>query len=93
MKEGGQAAIQPLIRQPRDLTLTGMTRNGTFWIEGGEVRHAVCNLRFTETLVRALAGVTGVGREREVAGALFSGEVVTPALRIDGFRFTSTTDF
>ncbi|TDJ69440.1 MAG: TldD/PmbA family protein [Planctomycetota bacterium] len=79
--------------EPRDLTLTGMTRNGTFWIEHGEVRHAVRNLRFTEKLVNALARVTGVGREVEVAGALFDGEVLAPALRIERFRFTSTTEF
>jgi len=79
--------------EPRELTLTGMTRNGTFWIEGGEVRHAVRNLRFTDSLVRALGAVSGIGRELEAAGALFHGEVVTPALRVEGFRFTSTTDF
>ena len=50
------------------------------------------NLRFTDSLVRAFAHITGVSRERAVAGALFDGEIVCPALRIDGFRFTSTTD-
>jgi predicted Zn-dependent protease len=78
--------------EPRELVLTGMTRNGTFLIERGEVGRAVRDLRFTESLVRALARVTGVGREREVAGALFDGEVVAPALVIEGFRFTSATE-
>lgn len=79
--------------EPRDLTLTGMTRNGTFLIEGGEVVGAVKNLRFTDTLVNTLGRVRTVGAEREVAGALFDGEIVCPPLLIDGFRFTSTTDF
>lgn len=79
--------------EPLDLTLTGMTRNGTFMIENGEVQSPVRNLRFTETLVNALSRVTGIGRDLEVVGALFDGEVVCPALRIDRFRFTSTTDF
>ncbi|MFT5049079.1 MAG: PmbA protein [Chlamydiales bacterium] len=79
--------------EPLDLTLTGMTRNGTFLIEDGKLSHAVRNLRFTETLVNALSRVTGIGAEREVAGALFEGEIVCPALRIERFRFTSTTDF
>ena len=79
--------------EPLDLTLTGMTRNGTFWIENGEVRYPTKNLRFTETLVNALSRVTGVGRELAVSGALFDGEIICPALRIDRFRFTSTTDF
>jgi len=78
---------------PKDLTLTGMTRNGTFLIEDGNVTRPVKNLRFTESLVGALGRVTGVGRDLDVAGALFEGEVVCPALRIDRFRFTSTTDF
>jgi len=78
---------------PRDLLLTGMTRNGTFLIEKGELAGGVKNLRFTESLVNAFSNLSGVGREQEVAGALFDGEVVCPALRVEGFRFTSTTDF
>ena len=78
---------------PRELLLTGMTRNGTFWIERGRVTHAIKNLRFTESLVRALSRVRGVGRDLAVCGALFEGEMIAPALCIDGFRFTSGTDF
>lgn len=78
---------------PRELTLTGMTRNGTFLIENGKVTRPVKNLRFTMSMMRAWAQISGVGNELHVAGALFDGEVVTPALRIDGFRFTSTTAF
>jgi PmbA protein len=78
---------------PLELTLTGMTRNGTFLIENGKVTRPVKNLRFTMSMMRAWAQITGVGKDLHVAGALFDGEVVTPALRIDGFRFTSTTAF
>jgi len=79
--------------EPKDLTLTGMTRNGTFLIENGALTGSVRNLRFTETLVNALSRVTGIGRDLEVAGALFDGEIVCPAMRIERFRFTSTTEF
>ncbi|MAE27971.1 MAG: hypothetical protein CMJ87_03145 [Planctomycetes bacterium] len=79
--------------EPRDLTLTGMTRNGTFLIEDGEVCGPVKNLRFTDSLVRILANVSAVGDEAAACGALFDGELLTPALRVEGFRFTSTTDF
>ncbi len=79
--------------EPQELTLTGMTRNGLFAIQGGRVAEPVQNLRFTQTLVGALQNVTGVGNQLEVAGALFDGEVICPALRIDNFRFTSTADF
>ncbi len=79
--------------EPRDLTLTGMTRNGTFLIENGEVTSSVKNLRFTESLVNTLKNVSGIGREPEVTGALFDGEIVTPWLRVEDFRFTSSSDF
>ena len=79
--------------EPKDLTLTGMTRNGTFLIENGEVTGAVRNLRFTETLVNALSRTTALGRDLEVAGALFAGEIVCPPMRSERFRFTSTTEF
>lgn len=77
---------------PREMALTGMTRNGTFEIVDGEVGRAVRDLRFTDSLVRMLASVTGIGHRQELAGALFDGDVVTPAVRIEGFRFTSTTE-
>jgi PmbA protein len=78
---------------PKELLLTGMTRNGTFWIEDGRVKFPVRNLRFTQSLVEALANLRAVGAGGEAAGALFDGEIVTPPLVVDRFRFTSSTDF
>lgn len=78
---------------PREMLLTGMTRNGLFLIENGEVTRPLTNLRFTQGLVTALQNVAGIGDDLDVAGALFDGEVIVPSLRIDGFRFTSATDF
>ncbi len=78
---------------PKDLLLTGMTRNGTFLVEGGEIVGAVKNLRYTESLVNALGNLSGIANEQEVAGALFDGVLITPAMRIENFRFTSSTDF
>ncbi|MAF66770.1 MAG: hypothetical protein CMJ84_14065 [Planctomycetes bacterium] len=78
---------------PKELTLTGMTRNGTFLIEDGRLRGAARNLRFTESLVGAFGRISGVGRDLDVAGALFDGEALCPALRIEDFQFTSSTEF
>lgn len=78
---------------PRELVLTGMTRNGTFRIDRGVVGRAVRNLRFTDSLVRALGTLSGASKEQSVCGALFDGECVVPALRLSGLRFTSTTEF
>jgi PmbA protein len=77
----------------RSTLLTGMTRDGTFRIRNGELAGAVHNLRFTQNVLEALAAVTGVGREVASFAPEFGsfGSTVAPALRIDGFRFTSTT--
>jgi predicted Zn-dependent protease len=79
--------------EPTKLTLTGMTRNGTFLVERGEVTRPVRNLRFTQSLVEALNRVSGLGGDARLASALFGGFTVVPSLRIDGFRFSSGTDF
>ncbi len=78
---------------PREMMLTGMTRNGLFLIEDGQIVRPLKNLRFTESLMRAMANVKAVGSELDISGALFDGEVITPALCVEGFRFTSSTDF
>ena len=79
--------------EPTRLTLTGMTRNGTFLIENGKVTNAVRNMRFTQSLVDALGRVTGLTASPHLCSALFGGYTVVPSVRIDGFRFTSRTDF
>jgi predicted Zn-dependent protease len=79
--------------ESRELLLTGVTRNGTYWIEDGRVTHAVKNLRFTQSLVGALQRIVGVGCEAVASSSALEGDVVSPALAIDRFRFTSTTEF
>ncbi len=79
--------------EPTKLTLTGMTRNGTFLVEKGEVTRPVRNMRFTQSLVEALNRVSALGADARLASALFGGFTVVPSLRIDGFRFSSRTDF
>lgn len=81
------------VLDPRRLVLTGMTRNGTYLIERGEVTRPLMNLRFTEELPSALGRITAVGDELATVGTLFGGTHVVPALRIDGFHFSSATEF
>ncbi len=71
--------------------VTGMTRDGTFLVEDGRIVAPVRNLRFTQSYPEALAAVTGVSRERRTLKG-FLGGVVVPALRIDAFTFTGTTE-
>ena len=79
--------------EPTQLTLTGMTRNGTFLIENGEIVGAVKNMRYTESLVEAFKRVSGIGGDPTLASALFGGWAVVPSVRIEEFGFSSGTEF
>ena len=41
--------------------LTGMTRDGTFYVEGGKVRHGIRNFRFNQSLIDMLKNVEEMG--------------------------------
>jgi predicted Zn-dependent protease len=76
---------------PRKGIITGMTRDGTFLIEKGEITRGIKNLRFTQALEPAFASVSGVGNRAMLTGEFF--KVHAPALRLDRFTFTSGTKF
>ncbi|MEK7788253.1 MAG: metallopeptidase TldD-related protein, partial [Chloroflexota bacterium] len=70
-----------------DCVLTGMTRDGTFLIERGEIVGPVYNLRFTQALVPALKNVVALGKESRPIGGYY-GSHRLPAMKVEGFRFT-----
>jgi PmbA protein len=72
--------------------VTGMTRDGTFMIEDGEVRYGVKNLRFNQSLIEMLAHVEIMGAPERAAGEE-SFEMVVPALKVRDFNFSSVTKF
>jgi len=72
--------------------LTGMTRDGTFWIENGEIKQATKNLRFTQSVLEALSTVERISRETKLRGGLYGG-IRAPALCIRRFAFTGVTEF
>ncbi|MBI2777087.1 MAG: TldD/PmbA family protein [Chloroflexi bacterium] len=76
---------------PKLAIVTGMTRDGTFLVEDGKIVGPVRNLRYTQSYLDALAGVSAVGRERKTLRG-FLGSAVVPALRIDAWTFTGTTE-
>ena len=51
------------IVNPRDGVITGMTRDGTFKIEGGKMTEPLVNLRFTVTVPELLAELPGLTRD------------------------------
>jgi predicted Zn-dependent protease len=79
------------ILDPKTQISTGLTRNGTFLIENGEVTGAVGNLRFTQSFLAALGTgqVLGIGDDDRYADGEFgAGMVVCPSLRLAGWSFT-----
>jgi len=77
---------------PYQKILTGMTRDGTFWIEDGEVKHAVRNLRFNQSLFEMLNRVDAMGVPQRTAGEE-SFEMVVPAMKVNDFNFSSSTRY
>jgi PmbA protein len=76
---------------PKLAIVTGMTRDGTFLVEDGKIVAPVRNLRYTQSYLDALAGITAVAADRRTLKG-FLGGVVVPAVRIDGWTFTGTTE-
>jgi len=76
------------VLQPVQTVITGMTRDGTFLIEGGRVTKPVKNLRFTESVLSALSNVEMLGRD-----LMCLGTVTCPAMKVKQFSFTGGTEF
>jgi len=83
--------------EPMKAVLTGMTRDGTFLIEQGEVKSSIKNLRFTESVLRALSLVSAISKTRRICseGTVYSRHFVTgavaPAIKVDGFNFSGVS--
>ncbi len=77
---------------PKLAIVTGMTRDGTFLIEKGEMAYPIKNLRFTQSYVEALANVELVGRTTKLQQNWFGG-TRAPALKLAEFEFTGATEF
>jgi len=77
---------------PYQKILTGMTRDGTFLIEDGCLRHGVRNFRFNQNMVELLNQVEALGPAVRASGEE-SFDMVVPALKVRGFNFTEVTRF
>jgi PmbA protein len=78
---------------PMETTITGMTRDGTFWVEDGKIVGGVKNLRFTQSILGALSAVRGISRDTELLGEEGLVSTRAPALALDAFNFSSATTF
>jgi PmbA protein len=77
------------IEDPTRVTLTGMTRDGTFLIEDGHVTLPVKDLRFTQPALEALDSTLGVSSYRQLVGD--EAACLAPYLLLERFTFTGRT--
>ena len=77
---------------PYEKILTGMTRDGTFYVENGKIQYGVRNFRFNESLLHMLSNVEEMGVPVRASGEE-SFDMVAPAMKVAGFNFTEVTKF
>jgi predicted Zn-dependent protease len=77
---------------PYEKILTGMTRDGTFYVENGKIRYGVRNFRFNESLLHMLSNVEEMGAPLRASGEE-SFDMVVPAMKVKEFNFTEVTKF
>jgi PmbA protein len=75
---------------PMTKWLTGMTRDGTFLIEDGRVCSGLNDLRFNQGLLDMLRSVVALGPSVRASGEE-GFDMVVPAMKVEGFRFTGST--
>jgi len=78
---------------PNDLTITGTTRDGLFWIEDGKIAYPVKNFRFTQSIIEALNNVIEVSSDQIAKSAFFGGKSIVAGMKISDFNFTSKTEY
>lgn len=77
---------------PQTLLLTGLTRDGTFYIENGEIKFPIKNFRFNESPVIMLNNVEALGKtERSISVESYRSYLVPP-MKVRDFTFTSSSD-
>ena len=106
---GGDSSVEEMVRStergilvtrlwyirevdPYEKIFTGMTRDGTFLIEGGAVTAGIRNFRFNQSLIELLSNVEALSAPVRASGEE-SIDMVVPAMKVHGFRFTEVTRF
>jgi predicted Zn-dependent protease len=77
---------------PQSVALTGLTRDGTFYIENGKVKHPIKNFRFNESPVSMLNNIEEIGKPMVIGGDEANYSMLIPSMKIRDFNFTSLSD-
>jgi predicted Zn-dependent protease len=76
---------------PRTMSYTGLTRDGTFLIENGKITKSIKNMRFNESPLFLLNNVEALGPVRRTAND-GPGTQIMPIVKARDFNFTSLSD-
>jgi predicted Zn-dependent protease len=77
---------------PYEKIVTGMTRDGTFYVQNGRVQYGVRNFRFNQSLIAMLSNVEAMSVPERASGEE-SFDMVVPAMKVREFNFTEVTKF
>ncbi len=77
---------------PQTILLTGLTRDGTFYIENGKIKHPVKNFRFNESPIIMLNNLEALGKPERVVSTESDQNYLIPPMKIREFTFTSLSD-
>jgi predicted Zn-dependent protease len=77
---------------PQTLLFTGLTRDGTFYIENGAIKFPIKNFRFNESPVIMLNNLEMLGKPERTVSGEGGGHALIPPMKIRDFTFTSLSD-
>src|SRR2546425_14692 len=77
---------------PYEKIFTGMTRDGTFLVEGGRVVAGIRNFRFNVGLMEMLSSVDALSAPVRASGEE-TFDMVVPAMKVRDFKFSEVTRF
>jgi predicted Zn-dependent protease len=82
--------IRPV--DPQTLLYTGLTRDGTFYIENGKIKHPIKNFRFNESPIIMLNNLETLGQQKRAVTSEGGTNVYIPYMKIRDFTFSSLSD-
>ncbi len=77
---------------PQTLLLTGLTRDGTFYIENGKIQYPIKNFRFNESPIIMLNNLEELGKVERTVSTESNQNYLLPPMKIRDFTFSSLSD-
>ena len=74
--------------EPTKVVLTGLTRDGTFLIENGEISKPIVNMRFTDSMLSVLRNIPLIGKKLEMVGP-----TTVPSMKLEKLRFVGISAY